>query len=398
MATAVVLNLPEHGHMNATFPLAAELVRRGERVVYFATEPWRAAVEATGAHYVSYGDPAAFAPPAHKGGLYSVMAWLTSLAEEILPPVLRRLRDERPDYLLVDSMCIWGNYAQQLLGKPAVTLASVFLPDLARVSTDDLVRTAYERAPKEVILAGIEALDQYFRTTRRIDREHGTLSPDLAGFFANRQALHVLFTSRQFHVGGEHFDRDFVFVGPSVDARGDEDLPFELPRKGPLVYISLGTIFNERPDFYRACIKALGNAPYDVVVSGASAEQLGPVPRNFIVRESVPQIAVLQRAAVFLTHAGMNSANEALWHGVPMVLHPQHGDQHLVAARIVELGAGERLEPGASALHIRAVVDLVAGDGRYRHVAWRIGRTLREAGGARRAADAIAAFTERARG
>ncbi len=53
MATALVLNLPEHGHMNATFPLVAELVARGERVVYLATEPWRGRVEAAGAAFAA---------------------------------------------------------------------------------------------------------------------------------------------------------------------------------------------------------------------------------------------------------------------------------------------------------------------------------------------------------
>jgi UDP:flavonoid glycosyltransferase YjiC (YdhE family) len=106
MSTVVVLNLPEHGHMNATFPVVAELARRGERVVYFATEPFRQKIEATGAQFVDYGNADAFVPPAHRGGLYSVMAYLMSLAENILPGVLERVQQERPDYLLIDSMCV----------------------------------------------------------------------------------------------------------------------------------------------------------------------------------------------------------------------------------------------------------------------------------------------------
>src|SRR5882672_9878288 len=68
MATAVVLNLPEHGHMNATYALVEELVRRGDRVTYFATEPFRHRIESTGAEYAAYAEP--FTPPAHTGGLY----------------------------------------------------------------------------------------------------------------------------------------------------------------------------------------------------------------------------------------------------------------------------------------------------------------------------------------
>ena len=91
MATAIVLNLPEHGHMNATYALVEELVRRGDRVTYFATEPLRHRIESTGAEYAAYGEP--FTPPAHTGGLYSVMAFLMGYAEKVMPSLLQRLRD-----------------------------------------------------------------------------------------------------------------------------------------------------------------------------------------------------------------------------------------------------------------------------------------------------------------
>ena len=95
MSTALVLNLPEHGHMNATFSLVAELVARGERVVYLATEPWRSRVEASGAVFAAYeADAALFDPPAHRGGLYSVMAYLMGVAEQVMPDVLRQIERE----------------------------------------------------------------------------------------------------------------------------------------------------------------------------------------------------------------------------------------------------------------------------------------------------------------
>ncbi len=401
MATCAVLNLPEHGHMNATLPVVAELVRRGERVVYFATDPWRGAIEATGAQYVRYGDHDAFVPPPHTGGLYSVMAFLASIAEELLPSVLRRLHDERPDYLLVDSMCAWGQYAHAITGTPAVTLASVFVPNEALVTVPQMVREAYGAAPKETLLTAIEALDRYLTTTRRIDRAHGTLSPDIVGFFAGRQPLNIVFTSRQFHLRGEAYDTAYKFVGPSIDARsGTGPLPFTIRGDRPLIYISLGTIFNEQPRLYRACIDAFRDGAYEVVLStGARVDRaaLGPIPDHVTVRESVPQLAVLERASLFLTHGGMNSVNEALWFGVPLIVHPQHGDQHLVAARAVELGAGVQLgRDQVDPRRIRELAEQVLGDPSYREAAAQIRGSLRAGGGPRRAANAILRFARRA--
>jgi UDP:flavonoid glycosyltransferase YjiC (YdhE family) len=129
--------------MNATFPLVAELVRQGERVIYYSTEPFRDRVEATGAEYRSYGDPAAFVPPAHTGGLYSVMAYEMGLAEVVLPGLLEQVRADAPDYLLIDSLCVWGNLCRQILKVPAAMLGSVFVPDDRAVSVEEMVRQAY---------------------------------------------------------------------------------------------------------------------------------------------------------------------------------------------------------------------------------------------------------------
>jgi MGT family glycosyltransferase len=407
MPTALVLNLPEHGHMNATFPLVEELVARGERVVYLATEPWRRRVEAAGAVFAAYeADAALFDPPAHRGGLYSVMAYLMGVAEQVLPDVLRRIEREKPDYLLIDSMCVWGRLAQQVTGLPAVTLGSVFVPNDAHVSMDDMVRQAYGQAPREVLLAGVDALNTYLRISQRIDRRHGTVSPSIVEFFANRQRLNVIFTSKYFHLAGDSYDDSYLFVGPSVAPRADAaSEAFALPEGDqPLIYVSLGTIFNDQLPFFRAVVDALADGPWRVVMSignridaaaiwpDASTDR--PFPRNIAVHEFVPQLDVLANTSLCITHGGMNTTSEALWHGVPLLVFPQHGDQHLVAARVVELGAGLRLiPPDIEPSRLRALVTQVLGDASFKQHADRISSSFRSAGGARRAAGEILAFT-----
>ena len=390
MATTVFLNLPEHGHMNATWPVVAELVRRGERVVYFGTEPYRRAIEATGATYASYGDPAAFDPPAHTGGLYSVMAYLMTLAEGVLPGVLDRLEAERPDYLLIDSMCVWGHLAQQVLHLPAATLASVFVPHPDVITVDEMLTRAYGRAPKPVVLAGIDGLNTYIEVSRRIDARHRTLSPNIVEFFAGRQRLNVLFTSRMFHLEGDRYGDDYLFAGPSlprVDARVAE------PDSRPVVAVSLGTIFNDRPDFFRACLEACHERPWRMVIAAGSRvdrSALGPIPANAEVHERVDQIDLLRRASVFITHGGMNSVSEALWYGVPLVVFPQHGDQHLVAGRVAALGAGIVMQPSdATPERIAASIDTALRDPRFATGARAVSASFHATGGPARAADAI---------
>jgi MGT family glycosyltransferase len=405
-----VLNVPEHGHMNATFPLVAELVRRGERVVYYATEPFRERVEHSGAEYRSYGDPEAFRPPAHTGELYSVMAFAIGLAERVLPDLLPQLRALAPDYLLIDSLCVWGDLARQVLGTPAAMLGSVLVPDERTMTVEAMVRQAYGHAPKETLLSGIDALNTYLMTSQRIDRQFGTESPNMVEFFSNRQALNVIFTSRYFHLGGDAYDDTYQFVGPSIEAVDTRRQPRyspepvttrlspRVPDARPLLYISMGTIFNDLPHFYRACFEAFGGAQYRVLMTTGKvdAASLGPAPENFELREFVPQLQVLSQASLFLTHGGMNSVSEALWHEVPLLVFPQHGDQHLVAARVAELGAGLVLRPpDIQPDTLRKMADCVLSEPVFRSGARRIAESFRAAGGPRRAADEILAWSRK---
>jgi MGT family glycosyltransferase len=388
--------------MNATFPVVAELVARGERVIYYATEPYRQKVEDAGAEFVSYGASKVFEPPEHAGGLYSVMAYLMGLSEFVLPVVLDRMQSEPPDYLLIDSMCVWGRLAQQVVGLPAVTLGSVFVPNDSVISLEEMLNQAYGQAPKEVLLAGIDALNTYLQVSQRIDRRYGTRSPNLVEFFANRQALNVLFTSREFHPMGHSYDDTYRFTGPSIAARSEDvPLPFDESSIEPMIYISLGTIFNNVPDFFRACIAAFEGSGYCVVMATGSkvtSEALGPVPANFTIREYVPQLAVLEKASLFISHCGMNSTSEALFHGVPILGFPQHGDQHLVARRVTELGAGLTLRPSdTKPERIRELADFVLNEPQFRENAERIGASFKAAGGYRRAATEILSYVRGAR-
>ena len=99
------------------------------------------------------------------------------------------------------------------------------------------------------------------------------------------------------------------------------------------VYISMGTV-NQNKEFYRNCIRALGNTDYQVILSmGTNTDHFDAVPDNIEIYESVDQMAVLDIADAFITHCGMNSASEGLYFGVPLVLFPQTSEQDAVTGR-----------------------------------------------------------------
>jgi MGT family glycosyltransferase len=120
---------------------------------------------------------------------------------------------------------------------------------------------------------------------------------------------------------------------------------------------------------------------------------LGEIPANFLLAPYVPQLEVLQRASVFVTHGGMNSTMESLYYGVPMVLVPQQIEQEKTAQRSAELGLGIALDPyNLTAEALRTAVEQVQQAPSFRANVQAMQQTVRAAGGFQSAVDAITGF------
>jgi hypothetical protein len=126
-------------------------------------------------------------------------------------------------------------------------------------------------------------------------------------------------------------------------------------------------------------------------------DTLGPTPANFVVRSSVPQLEILQRADIFITHGGMNSVHEGLYYGVPLVLIPHQFEQLFNARCVAERGAGYIIDDHFKHRSLTAdtlcqALTTVLSVPRYRVAAQELQRTLRATGGYRQAADEIQAY------
>lgn len=392
MATAIFFGLPLHGHVNPTLPLVRELVRRGERVIYYATGEFEAQIAETGASFRAYRN--AFLP--ELGSIARRMdelAWLfMRTTSEVLEHELAAFAAERPDYILTDSVAPWGQWIAQILGIPAITSVTTFAFNRAmlRYAVAHGVRPQGGR----FLLSKLRHVAMALRLQRSLRRRYGVRGTGLMPAMSAGGGVSIVYTSREFQPCAETFDDRFCFAGPLLEPRvGAGDFPWQQIAHSTIVYVSLGTLFNAETDFYRSCFEAFATLDAQIVMSVGrriAIDSLGAAPANVLVRAHVPQLDVLQRTAAFVTHGGMNSVSEGLYYGVPLVVIPQMSEQWIVGRRVEELGAGAFLAKGdVTPQSLRSSVELVLGDGRFRSQARALGESFKAAGGAVRAADAV---------
>ncbi|MET7376649.1 macrolide family glycosyltransferase [Micromonospora arida] len=389
MSAMAFLNIAMHGHINPTLPVVGELVRRGHSVTYHTTPAYAEQIAATGARVFLYpGDDLPLSGPPTP---VTVMEQLARTAVRVLPAVLTDLRGTRPDLIVHDSLCPWGPVAARELGVPPASSFTTFafnrhVPSPTRGSWELFSAAAARPRPT----AG------YLRSRWELRRRYDTRRLPLIDLANIRQPLNLVYTSRAFHPGADSFDQSYQFVGPSIGARpADSSFPVDRLRD-PVVYASMGTVF-DAPQLLRTFADALAPLGGTVIISTGHTDPavLGSLPGNVLAHRSVPQLEVLARATLFITHGGVNSVNEALYAGTPMLVVPQGADQLLVASRIVELDAGLSIRTEDVTVEtVRALAQRLLDEPRFRAAASTLQVAQRQAGGYARAADVLEHFMQ----
>lgn len=385
MSKIVFFCIPAHGHTNPTLGVVRELVRRGHQVKYYSYEPFRAVIEAAGADFVpcdAYDAQLGLTP---KDGerIGKDLAFSTHVLVEttlaLNDMVCRDMAAWQPDCIVADSMAAWGKAVALKLGIPFVSSTTTFA---FNQESAKIMKQSFRE-----LLAFFAAMPKINRDVRRLQAT-GYPVKSVLDLIQNDQNTHtIVYTSPEFQPCAESFSDKYAFVGPSVrPAREQVTKTHE-----KLVYVSMGTVVNDRLALYRNCIAALAGENVQVILSvgdQVDIAALGPLPENVSVYPQVDQIAVLEQADAFLSHCGMNSASESLYFGVPLLCCPQTREQGGVAARVTALGAGIMLEnPSVSC--IKAAVKRLLSDTKIKEKAEEIARSFHRCTGPIAAADKI---------
>jgi MGT family glycosyltransferase len=178
---------------------------------------------------------------------------------------------------------------------------------------------------------------------------------------------------REFDFESSHWPDHFHYAGPFHDGKGRVDFPFPWDRLTgePIVYASMGTLQNGNAEVFRTIADAVSkHKGLQLVLAIGNVlhpEEIGPVPNNAIVVNNAPQLELLKKASVCITHAGLNTVLEALTQGVPQIAIPVTNDQPGVAARIADKKTGKTTSlDGLDASNLSGLLDEVLNDPVYR--------------------------------
>lgn len=376
---------PAPGHVYPTLPLVEELIDRGHRVTYISGPSLGPELRLAGASVVDLGwepDTSALAATGFTAETLSadLRAFLAA-ARALTPDLLDVLAADPPDVVCADSVPLGGLLAG-IFQAPVVAL----VPTLA-------TNTGF--TPAELIDGFTQdhpGMLRYFGDLADWFTSYGQPVPRGRDIASAPQSPSLVFVPREFQIAGDTFDDSFRFIGPSVPRRARHTPHWRPPPSGaPVLLVSLGTAFNNRPDFFASCADVFADSAFHVVMalgSHVDPADLGTLAPNIEVHRHVPQLAVLRRAAAFITHAGMGSVMEALYHQVPAIAVPQVREQEVNAGRVDQLGLGTRID-SPTPDQLRDMAEHIAANRDIRTNLAAMKHAIDEAGGATTGADLI---------
>lgn len=332
---AIYYNIFGLGHINPTLPIVKALQEKGIDVIYHSSPERKDLIESFGASFVNYGYDEYKASDFNPGANFVLQTIPATVG--LLPFLKEEFERVRPDFILYDSMAIWGYVIGLIYNIPSFCTVTTFaLSEKMKIET-------FNRHDVKIDEANLKAID-YLHEVYGIKLE---LHQALGAY----EKHNIVFTSKNFN---PIVDGQFYYSGAMIANRKNENNIYELRdirKSKKIITMAFGTILLEQyPELiflFEELIEAFGNNnDYQLVLAlgtDQNLNKLGKLPENVIGHAKIPQIEVLKYTDLFISHAGMNSVNEALHFGVPILAIPHSHDQFGNAKRLVDLKLGREL-------------------------------------------------------
>jgi zeaxanthin glucosyltransferase len=403
-----VLSYQGAGHLNPLVVLSRELASRGHRVTFFLSREFEARIREQGLDFfpidvledepTSRGQGAALQP--QPNWIEDTRAKLSRLDEEIgayIREYLAAITAAGVDALLMGEITLAGPTVAEILRTPYFVVSTSIPHNFGWSAPASFLphRTWQEQFQVRIFEVSIFCMRGPVRQILDRHRKQAGLGPvaDLETTFP--ELAHITQWPRCLDTPRQEVPDRFFYTGPFVDAgaRLLVEFPWHRLNNQPLVYASLGTTRKADPEVYRRIAAACAGLDLQLVITlggRRNPELFVDLPGTPLVVESAPQLDLLKRADLVITHAGPNTVLETLLFGKPMLALPVALDQPAVAAHLERLGVAKVLAPEQrSADQIRAVLLKLGTESRHREAAKAVQAQLQSIHGAAQAASII---------
>ena len=405
-----IISPPVSGHIHPFGALGRELIRRGHRVslIQMPDLGERARTEKLGFIGIGYSDH----PP---GSLAESLAQLARLegfaALRFTIQAIRKttqmicrdapgcIRSAGIEALLVDQTEPAGGTVAEHLGLPFITICNALVlnrePDVPPPFTGWNYRnTLFARLRNRAGYAVSNRVMAPVTSVLRSYRHEWGLKPHEGPEDSFSTVAQISQLPPAFDFPRRALPKGFEYVGPLRDPTREE-VPFPWDRLDgrPLVYASLGTLQNRKESVFRCFAEACEGLPVQLVIThggGLDERAVASFPGKPLVVSYAPQMAVLAKTCLTLTHAGLNTVLDSLANGVPLVAVPITYEQPAIASRIRWSGTGRVIPlPKLAVRELRETIQIVLSESSYTDKARTVKRSIESAGGITRAADII---------
>lgn len=381
MARVLFSALPAYGHVVQQVSIALELVARGHEVAWALDPSMHDRVAPADApRFATESIPLPITDRKRRRSARSsairdfFASYVPGLATSMLPGIERAIEVFKPDLVVTELGCYAAATAARKHDLPWAVVSSTVALYNEIYTQIGLVSSWVQRGVAEAQRdSGVEPLPWPLRSpwANIVTGPAGVGGPD-----PKIQPEDHLVGAVLAHHPGDLSDEMQIF----------------LEGRHPRFAVSFGTQVPEfDADWLERTIRELADLGGAVLVS--SPQHFDNLPDNVYLRSwfPVPMAALMPHIDVFVTHAGLNSVSEALWHATPMLMRPLAYDQHAIAAALERMGVGIRLTPSTS---VTLAAHEVLGE-TYRKRAADEREAIRSLGGAKRATDVLLELIER---
>jgi MGT family glycosyltransferase len=405
---------PAVGHLNPMCALALELQRRGHIVILFGVPDALAKVSRLNLTTVEIGTvdyPEGSVDSAYRtlgkltgrAGLEFTIDFFKRETQMFFREAPQASRQANIDVLIIDQISSSMATVADYLGLPFVTVCNAMLINREPAVPPYSTPWAYSATPLARLRNrfGNALVDYLTRDLWQViveQRRDWNLPPYQRREDAYSPLAQVCQLPEAFDFPREQLPEHFHYIGRFQDPSGTEpiafdniDFPFERLNGQPLIYASLGTLQNQRPEIFECIAKACLSLDVQLVISlGNPKAQSIDLPGNPIVVPFAPHQKLIERSSVVVTHAGMNTVLTALGCGVPLVAIPITNEQPGIASRLARTKAGKMLPLSKlNELTLRAAISEVLSESSYRSKAQQLQKMIQASGGVDRVADIL---------